>query len=37
MRITAPDTPVPFAPALEKAFLPQPDGVAAGIKELAAY
>jgi pyruvate/2-oxoglutarate/acetoin dehydrogenase E1 component len=36
-RITAPDTPVPFAPALEKAFLPQVDDVAAGIRELAAY
>ena len=29
-RITAPDTPVPFAPALEKAFLPQVDDVVAG-------
>jgi 2-oxoisovalerate dehydrogenase E1 component beta subunit len=36
-RITAPDTPVPYAPALEKAFLPQADDVAAGIRELAAY
>ncbi len=36
-RITAPDTPVPFAPALEKAFLPQVDDVVAGIRELAAY
>jgi 2-oxoisovalerate dehydrogenase E1 component beta subunit len=36
-RVTAPDTPVPFAPALEKAFLPQVDDVVAGIRELAAY
>ena len=36
-RITAPDTPVPFAPTLEKAFLPQVDDVVAGIRELAAY
>ena len=25
-RITAPDTPVPFSPPLEKAFIPQVDG-----------
>jgi 2-oxoisovalerate dehydrogenase E1 component beta subunit len=36
-RITAPDTPVPFAPALEKAFIPQVGDVVAGVKELAAY
>lgn len=36
-RITAPDTPVPFSPALEKAFIPQVDDVARGIKELAEY
>jgi 2-oxoisovalerate dehydrogenase E1 component beta subunit len=36
-RIAAPDTPVPFAPALEKAFIPQVDGVAAGLRELAEY
>jgi 2-oxoisovalerate dehydrogenase E1 component beta subunit len=36
-RITAPDTPVPFSPALEKAFLPQVEDVAAGIRELAEY
>jgi len=36
-RITAPDTPVPFSPALEKAFIPQVDDVAAGLRELAAY
>ena len=36
-RIAAPDSPVPFAPALEKAFLPQVDDVVAGLRELAAY
>jgi pyruvate/2-oxoglutarate/acetoin dehydrogenase E1 component len=37
MRITSPDTPIPFAPPLEKAFLPQPEDVLAGIERLAAY
>src|SRR4051812_13117390 len=36
-RITAPDTPVPFSPPLEKAYIPQVDTVAAGLRELAAY
>jgi 2-oxoisovalerate dehydrogenase E1 component beta subunit len=36
-RIAAPDTPVPFSPPLEKAFIPQVDTVAAGLRELAAY
>jgi 2-oxoisovalerate dehydrogenase E1 component beta subunit len=36
-RIAAPDTPVPFAPVLEKAFIPQVDDVVAGIRELAEY
>jgi pyruvate/2-oxoglutarate/acetoin dehydrogenase E1 component len=36
-RITAPDTPVPFAPALEHAFIPQVEDVVAGLRELAAY
>ena len=36
-RIAAPDTPVPFSPPLEKAFLPQVADVAAGLRELAAY
>jgi pyruvate/2-oxoglutarate/acetoin dehydrogenase E1 component len=36
-RITAPDTPVPFAPALEAAFLPQVADVVAGLREIAAY
>jgi 2-oxoisovalerate dehydrogenase E1 component beta subunit len=36
-RVTAPDTPVPFSPALEKAFIPQVDDVVAGLRELAEY
>jgi 2-oxoisovalerate dehydrogenase E1 component beta subunit len=36
-RITAPDTPVPFSPPLEKAFIPQVEDVVAGIRELAEY
>jgi 2-oxoisovalerate dehydrogenase E1 component beta subunit len=36
-RIAAPDTPVPFAPALEKAFIPQVDDVVRGLKELIEY
>jgi 2-oxoisovalerate dehydrogenase E1 component beta subunit len=36
-RITAPDTPVPFSPALEAAFIPQVDNVAAALRELAEY
>jgi 2-oxoisovalerate dehydrogenase E1 component beta subunit len=36
-RIAAPDTPVPFAPSLEKAFIPQVEDVVAGIKDLATY
>jgi 2-oxoisovalerate dehydrogenase E1 component beta subunit len=36
-RIAAPDTPVPFSPPLEKAFLPQVEDVVAGLRELAEY
>ena len=36
-RITAPDTPVPFSPALERAFIPQVDDVVAGLREMAEY
>src|SRR3954451_19453863 len=36
-RLTAPDTPVPFSPALEAAFIPQVADVAAAIRELADY
>jgi 2-oxoisovalerate dehydrogenase E1 component beta subunit len=36
-RIAAPDTPVPFSPPLEKAFIPQVEDVAAGLRDLAEY
>jgi len=36
-RLAAPDCPVPFAPVLEKAFIPQVADVVAGLKELAEY
>jgi 2-oxoisovalerate dehydrogenase E1 component beta subunit len=36
-RIAAPDTPAPFSPPLEKAFIPQVDDVVRGLRELAAY
>jgi 2-oxoisovalerate dehydrogenase E1 component beta subunit len=36
-RIAAPDAPVPFAPTLEKAFIPQVDDVVAALRELAEY
>jgi pyruvate/2-oxoglutarate/acetoin dehydrogenase E1 component len=36
-RIAAPDSPVPFSPPLEKAYIPQVDGVAEGLRELAEY
>jgi pyruvate/2-oxoglutarate/acetoin dehydrogenase E1 component len=36
-RIAAPDCPVPFAPVLEKAYIPQVEDVVAGLRELAAY
>ncbi len=37
VRIAAPDTPVPFSPPLEKAFIPQIDDVVQAISRLAAY
>jgi 2-oxoisovalerate dehydrogenase E1 component beta subunit len=36
-RVTAPDTPVPFAPVLEKAFIPQVADVAAALRALSEY
>ncbi len=36
-RIAAPDTPVPFSPPLEKAFIPQVQTVVDGLRDLAAY
>jgi len=37
MRVTAPDTPVPFSPPLEKAFLPNAEKILAAARQLAAY
>jgi 2-oxoisovalerate dehydrogenase E1 component beta subunit len=37
VRLTAPDTPVPFSPPLEKAFIPQVEDVVKSLKELAEY
>jgi len=37
VRITAPDTPAPFAPPLEKAYIPQVEDVVTALRELAAY
>jgi pyruvate/2-oxoglutarate/acetoin dehydrogenase E1 component len=37
VRIAPPDTPVPYSPPLEEAFLPQVSDVAAKVRELAAY
>ena len=36
-RITAPDSPVPFSPTLEKAYIPQVEDVVKGLQELASY
>src|SRR5438876_980632 len=36
-RVAAPDTPVPFSPPLEKAYIPQVEDVTAGLRELAEY
>ena len=36
-RIAAPDCPVPFSPVLEKAFIPQVEDVARGLRELVEY
>lgn len=35
--VTAPHTPVPFAPALEDAYLPSPEKIEAVVRELMAY
>src|SRR5207237_1665392 len=36
-RVTAPDSPVPFSPPLEKAYIPQVEDVVAGLRALAEY
>jgi acetoin:2,6-dichlorophenolindophenol oxidoreductase subunit beta len=35
--VTAPHTPVPFAPNLEKLYIPSPEKIAAAIREVHAY
>jgi 2-oxoisovalerate dehydrogenase E1 component beta subunit len=37
MRITAPDTPVPFSPPLEEYFLPNAQKVVEAARKLAEY
>lgn len=37
MRLAAPDTPVPFSPTLEEAYLPNVDKLVAKLRLLAAY
>jgi pyruvate/2-oxoglutarate/acetoin dehydrogenase E1 component len=37
VRLTAPDTPVPFSPPLEQRFIPQVDDVFAAVNKLYAY
>ncbi len=37
VRVTAPDTPIPFSPPLERAVLPQVDDVKEACRELLAY
>jgi len=36
-RLAAPDTPVPFSPPLEKAFIPQVENVVSALRELVEY
>lgn len=37
VRLTAPDTPIPFSPPLEDFFLPQTDGIVEAVKKLVEY
>jgi 2-oxoisovalerate dehydrogenase E1 component beta subunit len=37
LRMAAPDTPVPFSPPLEKAFIPQVEDVLEGLRTLVSY
>jgi len=36
-RVTAPHTPVPFAPALEKLYIPSPERIATAIRDVYGY
>jgi len=35
--VTAPHTPVPFAPNLEELYIPSPDKIAAAIRDVHSY
>ena len=37
VRVAAPDTPVPFSPPLEKAYIPQVEDVVKALRQLAEY
>ena len=37
LRLTAPDTPVPYSPPMEEAYLPSTDDVLDAARQLAAY
>ena len=37
VKVTPPHTPVPYAPDLERAYLPDPDKIAAAVRRVAAY
>src|SRR5204862_6276614 len=36
-RVTAPHTPVPFTPSLEKLYIPSPEKIAAAVREVYGY
>ena len=36
-RVTAPHTPVPFAPSLEKLYIPSPERIAEAVREVHGY
>ena len=36
-RVTAPHTPVPFAPSLEKLYIPDPERITAAVREVHGY
>ena len=36
-RVTAPHTPVPFAPSLEKLYIPSPETIAQAVRETHGY
>jgi pyruvate dehydrogenase E1 component beta subunit len=36
-RVTAPHTPVPFAPSLERLYIPDPERIAAAVRSVWSY